>query len=118
MNAGRVDEGELHTSSEEGFSLVAKATPGGEIKGVETEGAFSVQAKGSRASRVEESAARVGCRDQGTVKADADSLVAQDVKQARDISAKELKTGGLGVGLLLSTANQPILNAAFSFPLP
>lgn len=68
---------------------------------------------------MEEGAARVGRRDQGTVKASAVSLVAQEGKQARDISAKELKIGGLEVeGISVTTVNRPELIGTSALPLP
>lgn len=65
---------------------------------------------------MEEGAARVGRRDQGTVKASAVSLVAQEGKQAR---AKELKIGGLEVeGISVTTVNRPELIGTSALPLP
>lgn len=68
---------------------------------------------------MEEGAARVGRRNQGIVKAGAGFMVAQEGKQARDISTKELKIGGLEVeGLSVTAVNQPELNGIFAFLWP
>lgn len=98
-----------------GFAPGTIAAQRRKVEDEEVEGAFSVQDKGSRANRLEDCAARVGCSVQGTVMAGAS---AQEGKHARGKSAKELKTGGKEAGLLLLTVNQPELTATTALPLP
>lgn len=87
-----------HCSTGGGFSLSTIAAQGVQQ---EHKAMWSFQEAGSRAVKssllfvVGSSSAWVGFSRQGIVKAGAISLVAQEAKQARDISPKELKDGGL-----------------------